>query len=245
MTVDKSALCEYTPVPDVFINIYLGNADGDHVRVYLYLLKNASDPSASDPLSIASALHISQEKVIEALMTWEKEGLLELKTTDGAINAIKFLNPASAAAAKTKHQITAGRLKQLRRDDTDAGQLIFVAEEYFGRGLSPSEAKTLLYFYDNAGFSSELCDYLIEYCASMMDNRSRDFSGYMNKVAVSWSENGISTAAQAKADSPIRSKDAPRHEKPAPSAHTGKSKFSDFASHDYDFDELTKRAKQK
>jgi len=84
---------------------------------------------------------------------------------------------------------------QLRefKNRQDTAQLLFIAESYIGRPLTPSEMKTILYFKDVLHFSDDLTDYLLQYC---VDRGKKDFK-YIEKVAVNWAESGITTPKQA------------------------------------------------
>lgn len=84
---------------------------------------------------------------------------------------------------------------QLRefKNRQDTAQLLFIAETYIGKPLTPSEIKTILYFTDVLGFSDDLIDYLLQYC---VDKGKKDFK-YIEKVAVNWAEQGITTPKQA------------------------------------------------
>lgn len=77
------------------------------------------------------------------------------------------------------------------KDGTE--QLLFIAQAYVGKTLSPSDMKTILYMSDVLEFSDDLIDYLIQYC---VEKGKRDFR-YMEKVAVNWAEAGIRTPKQA------------------------------------------------
>lgn len=84
---------------------------------------------------------------------------------------------------------------QLRefKERQDTAQLLFIAESYIGKPLTPSEIKTILYFTDVLHFSDDLIDYLLQYC---VDKGKKDFK-YIEKVAVNWAEEGITTPKQA------------------------------------------------
>lgn len=79
------------------------------------------------------------------------------------------------------------------KDRENTAQLLFIAESYIGRPLTPSEMKSILFFTDVLQFSDDLIDYLIQYC---VDRGKKDFK-YIEKVAVSWAESGITTPKQA------------------------------------------------
>ncbi len=97
-----------------------------------------------------------------------------------------------AAQAYEKPSYTADQLREFKsRQETT--QLLFIAESYIGKPLTPSEIKTILYFTDVLRFSDDLIDYLLQYC---VDRGKKDFK-YIEKVAVSWAEDGITTPKQA------------------------------------------------
>lgn len=70
---------------------------------------------------------------------------------------------------------------------------MFIAEAYIGKPLTPSEIKTILFFTDVLHFSDDLIDYLLQYC---VERGKKDFK-YIEKVAVNWAEEGITTPKQA------------------------------------------------
>lgn len=91
-----------------------------------------------------------------------------------------------------KPSYSADQLRSFKEQENTA-QLLFVAQVYVGRPLTASDMKTILYFSDVLRFSDDLIDYLIQYC---VDRGKKDFR-YMEKVAVSWAQQGITTPKQA------------------------------------------------
>lgn len=73
-------------------------------------------------------------------------------------------------------------------------QLAFLAETYFGRTLTSSDIQTLFYISEELGFSEDLTDYLLQYCA---EKGKKDFR-YAEKVAIGWRKNGIVSVEQAR-----------------------------------------------
>lgn len=94
--------------------------------------------------------------------------------------------------AYSKPAYTLDQLKEFKNREETA-QLLFIAESYIGKPLTPSEIKTILFFTDELRFSEDLIDYLIQYC---VDRGKKDFK-YIEKVAVNWAEQNISTPKQA------------------------------------------------
>lgn len=92
----------------------------------------------------------------------------------------------------TKPVYTAEQLREFKTREQTA-QLLFIAESYIGKPLSPTEMKSILFFTDELHFSDDLIDYLLQYC---VDRDKKDFK-YIEKVAINWAQEGITTPKQA------------------------------------------------
>ena len=102
--------------------------------------------------------------------------------------------PESACAVPAKPNYTPAQLKSFK--ESEGSYLLFLAEQYFKRPLTPTEMSTVYYIHDELGFSEELLDYLMQYC---VDNHKTDFR-YMEKVAIGWDQKGITTTKQARTE---------------------------------------------
>ncbi len=100
--------------------------------------------------------------------------------------------PAEQPDPYAKPVYSADQLRSFKEQENTA-QLLFVAQVYVGRPLTASDMKTILYLSDVLHFSDDLIDYLIQYC---VDRGKKDFR-YMEKVAISWAQQGITTPKQA------------------------------------------------
>ena len=70
--------------------------------------------------------------------------------------------------------------------------IFYLAEVYRKKPLSPSDISTIIYICDELGFNDEMFDQLLQYCAE----RDKSDFRYIEKVAISWKENGITTPEQ-------------------------------------------------
>ena len=101
---------------------------------------------------------------------------------------------ASAKPSSARPEaLTPERVSELKQNE-DIIQLLYVAEQYLGKTLSPTEVQKLLFFYDGLGMSVDLIDYLIEYCVGHNHKSIR----YIEKVALAWAEEGITSVEEAK-----------------------------------------------
>lgn len=91
----SECLCNDTIVPNNFIDQYMPDANGEFVKVYLYLLRCLHSGNAGCTVSaIADRVNHTENDVVRALNYWEKQGLLALmRDTDSNIRQIRFLSP--------------------------------------------------------------------------------------------------------------------------------------------------------
>lgn len=217
-----------TLIENIFIDHYMPKANGEYVKLYLYLLRCANAGKELSLSAIADVFDHTEKDVRRALAYWEKLNLLKLQYDGtGSVCDILFLSGASetaacteavmesgsdsasvsvqksskTASAKTGKTMSRDRKKELQEQE-QIRQLIFVAEQYYARPLTSTEQSTLLYFYDTLHFSADLIEYLIEYCVSKGSNSLH----YMEKVAQEWHKDGITTVAQAKSSSNLFNK---------------------------------------
>ncbi len=209
-TLKSSLPAGITGVPNLFLDQYMPRANGEYVKVYLYLLRALQNPSGELSVSIlADALDHTESDILRALRYWEKQKLLRLEcNAKKELKGIYLLEIPPLAGEATEPLIPPEEEKnavpqrhaysreELDRFSSDAQcrQLLFVCEQYLKKTLSPSEIETLLYFYDQLHFSADLIEYLVEYCVC---KGSRSIH-YIETVALAWAEAGITTVSQAK-----------------------------------------------
>lgn len=226
MTLHKYNLSDFTLVQNRFFDEYMISANGEFVKIYLYLLRCSSAERELSLSSIADAFNHTESDVKRALTYWEKLGLLRLAyNKDGAMTDIILSDGIPPAAQEPESRLdgyalrmtdiqknkpaqppriflSADRKKELASQE-EIRQLIYIAEQYLGKKLSSTEVTNLLYFYDELHFSADLIEYLIEYCVS----KGKRSISYIRAVALEWSARGISTVAEAKKDTRLYNKD--------------------------------------
>ncbi len=79
ITLQSDYSCAYVGVSNIFIDQYMADANGEFVKVYLYLLRCMNDSARSISISaIADAFNHTEKDVMRALKYWEKQGILSL-----------------------------------------------------------------------------------------------------------------------------------------------------------------------
>ena len=223
ITLQNSRSAEITVLTNNFIDNYMPEANGEFVKVYIYLLRLLSDTSVPFSLEqMADHFFCTERDIVRALKYWEKENLLtltyrnnediaditlnippvksealkpEISTVPISTDRQKTvpLEPSAKPSAKSASSLSPDRVKELKQND-EIVQLLYIAEQYLGKTLTPTEMKKILFFYDELKFSPDLIEYLIEYSVS----RGHKSIRYIETVALAWAEEGITTVTMAK-----------------------------------------------
>lgn len=187
-----------------FIDHYMPEANGEYVKVYLLLLRCQASPNRELTISgIADILDDTEKDVIRALKYWKKQGLLDYEITEEAVSSAPRADAQAPEAANVQEQAAPSPENVTRfRNRKELKELLFVAEQYLGKILSATDMKTITYFYDELGMSTDLIEYLIEYC---VENGHKSMH-YIQKVALSWADQKIRTPEEAKQSAAFYSK---------------------------------------
>ena len=216
LSILDQRLAGATLLPDDFIDYYMPRANGDFVKIYLYLLRSVHSRTAAPTISsLADVFHLTERDVHRALSYWQEAGLLEIVYKGDDPDSIILL-PVSqklyetqndpvreepsppASAEKPLSQISSSRLKELRASEQakgDVKNIIFITQQYLGHPLNTTDIRRILYLYDELHLSVDLIDYLVEYCVS----RERTGMNYIMTVGLAWYDEGIRTVKEAKA----------------------------------------------
>ncbi len=257
INISSDIATSFTTVSDIFIDQYMPKANGEFVKVYLYLLRATGSGAGIATISeIADHFSNTEADIIRALNYWASEGILQVQTgADGQIMGINLCslsvsgmqaarsNIQSAVAdnaaqnnlqnrvvnnvaqnistadirmqdsvveklksqttdktASSQKEYTLDEIKEFRKNP-DISELFFIIETYLKHTLSSTDTNMVLYWLDELHFSTDLVEYLVEYCITKGHSSLR----YMNKVALGWADAGIKTVDQAKDDAAAHS----------------------------------------
>lgn len=270
INISSDIATSFTTVSDIFIDQYMPKANGEFVKVYLYLLRATGSGAGIATISeIADHFSNTEADIVRALNYWASEGILQVQTgADGQITGInlcslavsgmqaaqsniqssvadnatqnnmqsgvinnavqnnmqsnvdnntaqnisgadsqmqdsvmeKLKNQATDKAAPSQKEYTLDEIKEFRKNP-DISELFFIIETYLKHTLSSSDTNMVLYWLDELHFSTDLVEYLVEYCITKGHSSLR----YMNKVALGWADAGIKTVDQAKDDAAAHS----------------------------------------
>ncbi len=203
-----------TLVENDFIDHYMVKANGEYIKVYLLLLRHLHTPNCSLTISmLADLLECTEKDIARALNYWANEKLLKIDYDEhGVICGLSLGCPCVQESASSKNALKETVPNENReaimdskttvKNQDELKQLYFVAEQYIGKPLSVSDIQKINYFFDQLNFSTDLIEYLIEYC---VENGHKSMH-YIESVALAWSEANISSVTEAKASSAAYSK---------------------------------------
>ena len=187
-----------TIIENDFIDNYMTKANGEYIKVYLLLLRHLSANNTSLTISkLADYLECTEKDILRALNHWSNVGLLKIDYDEvGTICGLTIGkgNSKSSFLEKDKKKVPVKSLASEHQEELR--QLYFVAEQYMGKPLSVTEIQKINYFFDQLNFSTDLIEYLIEYC---VENGHKSMH-YIETVALAWADAKISTVADAKAN---------------------------------------------
>lgn len=219
LTIYQDNYTDSTVISNRFIDEYMQAANDAQLKIYLYLIRMMSARLNTSISDIADTFNYTEKDVMRALKYWEKNRLLTLDYDEHknviGIHLLDFGTPAappvtpqiapvpsvsvpsvtplaSVVPIASKPNYTLDELKAFKSDESSA-RLLFVAEQYLKKTLSANDVRTILFISDKLGFSEDLIDYLIQYCVE----RGKKDMRYIEKVALSWADQGITTPKQA------------------------------------------------
>lgn len=229
----------YTSVSNIFISEYVPGANGEFVKVYLYLLHLMSLRSNNISISLlADTFNQTEADIMRALRYWDSLDVISLsfngpgnglsnivlrdiKHTGQAANAMADPIAAESASVNSTSSYQTETVRAAKPDikqteviytaepskvsyskeqlngflaSDNFSMLLFVIEQYMGRPLSTKETNSIVYFYDGLKLSTDLIEYLFEYCVE----HNKKSINYIEKVALSWASKNIHTIAEAK-----------------------------------------------
>lgn len=212
-----------TVVSNEFIDQYMAAANGEYVKVFLYLLRHEREEL--DLASIADALNHTEADVKRALAYWKRTGVLaeddreeadgreerepgaripERKREEFAPDSQESeqkqedFEPARRILGREESRLpeTGDTYERMRRlsGDEEFSALLYAVQQYLGKTFTQIECEKFAFFYDGLHMSGELLEYLAEYCAGGGHSSIR----YIEKVAISWYQAGIRTREEAR-----------------------------------------------
>lgn len=184
---DKSLLFSKTEIPDVFFTEYLPLANGDFVKVYIYMLFLSNYGKDANITDLSKILALPYNTIQDALKFWEEQGVI-IKKTNGyslvnlqEIELSKLYNPKLTSSPED--------IKLTEKSKYRAHAIDSINNQFFQGLMSPSWYTDIDLWFNKYGFDEQVMIALFNYCA---DNRALH-RNYIQTVADAWAKNNIKT----------------------------------------------------
>ncbi len=193
-------------VPDCIVDDYIKLADESSLKIILYILKHKKFEK-SDTLEVSKLLGISTDKLEDALSYWQQTGVL--KSTSGEKNIIAQQPVNTVSTSKTvlpaenneiasikespSKYLTPKEISSRIEQSGDVKFLLVSAENCFGKSLTYTDQRVLVWIHDYLGLKSDIILMIIEFCKSIEKSSMK----FIEKVAVTWYDKNICTHEQA------------------------------------------------
>lgn len=206
---------QFISIPYWFITHYMPKALSGYLKVYLYLFASSQNPNTNASIEeTCKALDMLHSEVIQALDYWHEQKVLRFEKTSDEQYLLEFYinepqkvtaesvvseKPKSLPIAKTiitqsRPEYRTDEINYCLERSNELTSLFKIAEQYLGRLLTITDQKIIFSFYDWLHMPFDLIEFLIEHCASSNHRAIH----YIEKVAISWVDEGITTLEKAK-----------------------------------------------
>ena len=176
-----------TEIPDIFFSEYLSQANGDFIKVYLYLLflsKYDKDVKLND---LSKKLVLPLKVIQDALKYWEDIGVITRKNTGYIINNLQEIELYKIYKPKTS--LSAEELKKSAEGQKRAQAIEYINNKYFSGLMPTSWYPDIELWFKKYNFDEEVMIALFGYCF----DKSALHRNYIQTVAAAWAKNNIKT----------------------------------------------------
>ncbi len=184
---DLLPLFSNTNIPDIFFTEYLPEANGDFVKVYLYILflsKYDKDIKVND---LCKKLGLSLKVIQDAIKYWEDQNVLIRKNTGFVFNSLQEIELNHLY--KPRVALSAEQIQKSAESQKRAKTLEYINNKFFS-GLMPTTwYPDIELWFKKYQFDDEVMIALFEYCF----DKSALHRNYIQVVADAWSKNSIKT----------------------------------------------------
>ena len=182
---DKSMLFSNTEIPDVFFTEYLSSANGDYIKVYLYILflsKYDKDIKIND---LSKKLALPLKTIQEAFKYWEEAGVLIKKHT--GYNLVNLQEVELLKLYSPKLTSSPEDIKKNAKNQYRAKAIENINNQFFQGIMSPSWYSDIDMWFKKYNFDEQVMLALFNYCF----DHSALHRNYIQVVADSWYKNNI------------------------------------------------------
>lgn len=182
-----SMLFSETTLPDIFFTEYLAQANGDYLKVYLYMLFLSKYNKEIKLNDLTKKLALPLNIIHEAIKYWEETGLITKKNTGYIINSIQEIELHKLY--KPKISLSPQDIEKNAKSEYRAKIIESINTTFFQGIMSPGWYTDIELWFKKYSFDGDVMRALFQYCF----DRSALHRNYIQVVADAWSKNNIKT----------------------------------------------------
>lgn len=182
---ELSSIFSNTSLPDIFFTQYLPEANGDYIKIYLYILflsKYDKDIKVND---LSKKLGLSLKVIQDGMKYWEDQGVFTRKNTGYVINNIQ--EKELHQLYKPKVSLSADQIQKSAESQKRAKTIEYINNRYFSGLMPTSWYPDIELWFKKYQFEDEVMIALFEYCF----DKSALHKNYVQVVADAWFKNQI------------------------------------------------------
>ena len=184
-------------VPGALVDRYIKTADGDQLKVILWLLRNNGRSYSAEEIGEAVGLNGAQAE--RAVQFWVQNGLLQkeeaplsttLQPAAAAAAAVAASTPAPAARPTAPRRMLRPDgvyISELVETSPTIRRLVEEAESMLGKTLSPALSGTLIQAHEDYGLPCEVILMLVAYANKI----GRANTSYIESTVRNWADSNI------------------------------------------------------
>ncbi len=183
---DLSMIFSTTEISDIFFTEYLSQANGDFIKVYLYILflsKYGKDVKIND---LAKKLSLPLKTIQEALKYWEDNEVIIKKSTGYIVNNLQEIELHKLYKPKLSSRVN---IENSSKNQYRAKAIEDINTSFFQGVMSPSWYNDIDLWFKKYGFDEQVMIALFRYCFE----RSALHRNYIQTVADAWAKSNIKT----------------------------------------------------
>lgn len=182
---DSSLIFSTTSLPDVFFTEYLSYANGDYIKIYLYMLFLSKYNKDIKVVDLAKKLQLPMKTVQEGIKFWEEQSIITKKNTGYIMNNLqeielhKLYNPKITSSPE--------ELEKTAKSQYRAKAIENINNQFFQGIMSPSWYSDIDLWFKKYQFDEEVMNALFQYCF----DHSALHRNYIQTVAEAWAQSNI------------------------------------------------------
>lgn len=184
---EKLSLFSNIELPDIFFTEYLSPANGNYVKVYLYMLFLSKYNKEIKLNDLSKKLALPFNVIQEAIKYWESQGVLTKKTTGYTLNSIQEIELYKLY--KPKLSLSPEAVEKNTKNQYRAKAIESINNTCF-QGMMPATwYLDIEMWFKKYSFDEQVMIALFEYCF----NKSALHRNYVQAVAETWYKNNVKT----------------------------------------------------